>query len=467
MNDWKIPSKNPYVKIGKFPFGIMLTITAVIFLIFISTAILTLPQGKGITSDFIREATFSPVVLCMWVWSIVVWIYMALGYPYHYASHLEKYGLQRWRKWAIESLPVLDYAFILPVPELALKIQKLEGEAPISPATPLRINIETDTVNESRIEKILMQLIEPMKQSLIRGRYPFNSWIYVKGGNESDCVALRNVFDKIAVPVDRIGTIKNFTECPSYSYLNKWTSEGMYGNNLFITIELHSDNDSAFFESANAFIFTSGGLLSGNDTPLYLLRMMDSDIYSLDKRLGAYFSAKQVEAGKIKRLWSSSLSKQAKYILYGEVENAKTGIQADSRYELEAVMGKSSDVQRWVALGLAADAAKYGQGHQLVVSADKETIHCGLVASKYPGHWNEYNMPDMQIHWYISMLCASLFWLISYFFVIPTAAIDKHPWLWGSIAVIGFLVSFLGTAFLYVHRSCNIDNLMGIYYIDN
>lgn len=111
---------------------------------------------------------------------------------------------------------------------------------------------------------------------------------------------------------------------------------------------------------------------------------MDSTPYYLDEIVSTYLSAQQVDVGKIKKLWFNSLDKQSKFVLFSGIESATTSILADSRYELEAVTGKSSEVQRWVILALAADAAKYGQGHQLFASTSADTIQSGIIAAKYP-----------------------------------------------------------------------------------
>lgn len=51
----------------------------------------------------------------------------------------------------------------------------------------------------------------------------------------------------------------------------------------------------------------------------------------------------------------------------------------------ETVTGKAHEVQRWVVLALAADAAKIRAGHQLFASKSADTIQSGIIAAKYRG----------------------------------------------------------------------------------
>lgn len=103
----------------------------------------------------------------------------------------------------------LDYSSILPVSELALKMQKLEDEAPTGAATPLRIAIEVDSMDDVRVDKVLRQLIEPLKNSLVRQYSPFKTWLYVKGADDSIGNSFKAVLESLSVPKDKIGEIKS------------------------------------------------------------------------------------------------------------------------------------------------------------------------------------------------------------------------------------------------------------------
>ncbi|EBV8346739.1 hypothetical protein AU696_25750, partial [Salmonella enterica subsp. enterica serovar Stanley] len=168
MRKWKIPNKNPYEEPEKFPLNIMLIISCAIFLFFITYNIFSWLQDKKVPDDLIWNAIGIPSLIVLAIWCVVVITYGVISFPCYYAGYLEQYGMNQWKNWAIRALPLLDYSSILPVPELALKIQKLEGEAPEGSATPLRIDIEVDSMDDARVDKVLRQLIEPLKCSLVR-----------------------------------------------------------------------------------------------------------------------------------------------------------------------------------------------------------------------------------------------------------------------------------------------------------
>ncbi|MBJ9160799.1 hypothetical protein I5467_23615, partial [Citrobacter sp. FDAARGOS_156] len=321
MNKWKRPNKNPYQEPEQFPLNIVLIISCAIFLFFITYNIFSWLQDKKVPDDLIWNAIGIPSLIVLAIWCVVVIIYGVIYFPCYYAGYLELYGMNRWKNWAIRALPLLDYSSILPVPELALKIQKLEGEAPAGSATPLRIDIEVDSMDDTRVDKVLRQLIEPLKDSLVRDYRPFNTWMYVKGADDTIGNSFKAVLASLGIPNDKVGKINILYECPDYFLINDWVDLNMSENSLVIAVELHNENNYDFFESANAFIFTSTKLLEDKDTPLYLLRMMDSTPYYLDEIVSTYLSAQQVDVSKIKKLWFNSLDKQSKFVLFSGIEN--------------------------------------------------------------------------------------------------------------------------------------------------
>ncbi|MCS2155964.1 hypothetical protein MUU48_03280 [Scandinavium sp. H11S7] len=453
MKKWVIPGESDYTSPVKFPYKIILTACVIIFVLFTTYNVLTWPQDKKVTDDLFFNAFTIPAMVCFGLWCMVAAVCRMLSFPFHYANNLESYGKHVWQSWAIESLVLLNHSSLSPVPDLSLKIQKLEGEAPISPATPLKINIEYDVMNGSRIAETLFQLIEPVKDSLSRGGYPFQTWLYVKNSDESIRDVFIDALSKLKIAVDKIGTIHFLDKCPDYSSVNKWIDQGMRENNILITIELHDENNSDFYETAHVFVFTDQRMLNENDKPAYLLRMMNSTNYHLAKTVNAYLSAKQVQIEKIRRLWTSSLDKQSKFILYGEVDNAKTGILADSRYELEKVTGQGSDVQNWTLLALAIDATEHGQGHQIIATSEADNVHVGLVTAKNPGYWNEPYFFDVIFYAFFTIALAVIPFIFVFVDLVPSSFAENSPWLFfGALMmmIIFILVTLMYSFHLFI-----------------
>lgn len=274
-------------------------------------------QDKKVPDYLIGNAIGIPSLIVLAIWCVVVITYGVISFPYYYAGYLEQYGMNKWKNWAKQALPLLDYSSILPVPELALKIQKLEGEAPAGSATPLRIDIEVDSMDDVRVDNVLRQLIEPLKIPL-SGIIVHLIRLYVKGADDTIGNSFKAVLASTGIPNDKVGKINILDECPDYFLINDWIDLNNSENNTVITVELHDKSDSDFFESANAFIFTNTKLLADKDTPLYLLRMMDSTPYYLDEIVSTYLSAQQVDVGKIKSCGSTHwISSQNSYCLVG------------------------------------------------------------------------------------------------------------------------------------------------------
>ncbi|WP_313083625.1 hypothetical protein [Atlantibacter sp.] len=441
MNRWVIPGKNFYDKPDKFPFRLMVYVVIAIFLLCFGYNALTIPMDNKFGPQLLDNAGHVSVSLSLFFISILVTLYHLQAFHYKFAEYIERYGMYQWKRWAINNLVLLDFSSITPVADLSLKMQKLEGEAPVSPATPLRIAVESEGIGDSRFKQLLIKLLEPLKGSLSRGHYPFKIWIYTRGSEKSVRDELSSVLGQLVTSKHNIGDIHFLETCPDYSLINKWIDEGTRHNRLLIAIELHDDEHQDFFESASAFVFTGQDLLLENDKPMFLLRTMNTDSYHLDSIAQAYFSAEQVDVKKINRLWSSGLDKQAKLILYAAVDNAGTGVAAGSRYELETVTGKASEVQKWMLLALAADAAKYGQGHQLITSSAVEQVCTGIVTFKHPGWWREPTEFEATIYWLSTALFLSLSFLFAMINLIPEVFFNEE-------GVTGFLIGI--SAFIFI-----------------
>lgn len=99
MNKWKIPNKNPYQDVGKFPLITMLAISFAIFLVFITYRILNWQQGEKVTDELISITLSTPLILVLVIWCVVGMVYCYIAYPFCYAGFLEKYGMNRWQNW--------------------------------------------------------------------------------------------------------------------------------------------------------------------------------------------------------------------------------------------------------------------------------------------------------------------------------------------------------------------------------
>lgn len=106
----------------------MLVISCAIFLLCMMYHILNWLQEKKVADNLTWNAIVIPSLIVLVIWCVVIIIHGIISFPFYYAGYLEQYGMYKWKNWAIQALPLLDYSSILPVPELALKIQKLEGK---------------------------------------------------------------------------------------------------------------------------------------------------------------------------------------------------------------------------------------------------------------------------------------------------------------------------------------------------
>ncbi|WP_312984695.1 hypothetical protein [Atlantibacter sp.] len=466
MNRWVIPRKNYFDKPDNFPYRLMVTIVIAIFLLCFGYNALTIPLSDKFGMQLLDKAGGISLSLSLLFIAILVTAYRIIAFHYRFAEYIERYGMYRWKRWAINTLVLLDFSSITPVPDLSLKMQKLEGDAPLYPATPLRIAVESEDIGVSRFGQVLITLLKPLKGSLIRGPYPFEIGIYVRGSDKSVCDELSTVLAQLVTDRNKIGDIHLLETCPDYRLINTWMDETTRRNRLLIAIELHNDEQQDFFESASAFVFTGQDLLREQDTPMFLLRTMNTDSYHLDSIAHAYFSAEQVDVKKINRLWSSGLDKQAKLILHAAVDNAGTGVAAGSRYDLETVTGNASEVQKWMLLALAADAAKHGQGHQLITTSAADKIYTGIVTFKDPGRWREPRAFYATIYWFSTALFLTLLFLLATITLIPVGFFNEEGSGWFLVGLSAFAsITYFGTfKFAFNKAMKSIQESMQVFH---
>jgi hypothetical protein len=173
------------VELPKFPLLIVLMITLVIFAVFAGYNIINWPENKNVDHDFWFYAIICPIVWSSIVWGGAIFGFRVIYFSFNYSKNMAEFGAYNFKRWAISAVPLQAYSLITPVEDLTLKIMGLEGEAPVGPATPLKIDTGEISLSETRLRKLLMSLLSPLSDYLTRHDQMFDTWIYVKNSDES------------------------------------------------------------------------------------------------------------------------------------------------------------------------------------------------------------------------------------------------------------------------------------------
>ncbi|MEG1212096.1 MAG: hypothetical protein RSE29_13335, partial [Leclercia sp.] len=286
------------------------------------------------------------------------------------------------KAYARKNMAIAAWSAITPLEQPALNMLKLEGEFPLAPKTPVKIQLE-DQFDQTRNEQVFNRLLDPMAEKLkgYNSRL-FDTVVWVSGGDESCIDELRRSLERLGVKHASTCKIEFVAECPDYVLIGKWINLPDYKveNRLIVTVDLHKEGgESTHMENACAFLLTNRYVREEGEKPVYLYQPM-SGVTDVEEKMPVYLETASVLTPKI--LWYTGLSRTEKYPLM-QALNEKG--QAAERLDVDASLGKKSAGYRWLALALAADAVKYAQGEQLVASSEKNKFSITALSSRITG----------------------------------------------------------------------------------
>ena len=290
---------------------------------------------------------------------------------------------------------------------------KLEGEFPLAPKTPLKIEA-TEAFDQTPDEAVFSRLLAPMADKLKMSAYQLRqTYVWVRGGDANCVEDLRRVLGNLKLHSAQSGKIQFISECPDYSLIGEWiaASDKFIVNRLLIVVDMHGENgDSKRMENACAFLFTNQYVHTEGEKPVYLYQPM-SKITDVEETMPVYLDVGPVTAPKA--LWYSGLSRTEKYPLMQALD-AKNVVM--ERLEMESSLGEKSEGYRWLALALAADAVKYAQGTQLVANSAMNKFSVTALSSQ-DTHVPEICRWDAWLLPFVNGVMTGLFLLFSLFFI--------------------------------------------------
>lgn len=406
---------------------------------------LTWPEKDHVTAIFFVPSVILPFSLV----SMIVFIaFMFHGASIHYfetRKFIAKQHEINLQTYARKNMAIAAWSAITPLEQPALNLLKLEGEFPLAPKTPIKIQLDA-LFDQTRNEQILNLLLAPMAEKLKGNNYrAFETVVWVRGGDETCIDELKRSLERLGVNHAGNCKIEFSTQCPDYALINKWVSLSDYRvkNRLLVIVDLHEeDSESKCMENACAFLLTNHYVREEGEKPVYLYQPM-SGVTDVEAKMPIYLQAGSVLTPKT--LWYTGLSRTEKYPLM-QALNEKG--QATERLELEASLGETSAGYRWLALAMAADAVKYAQGEQLVASSEKNKFGITALSSQKTtipanSEWGNWSNP------LFPAALAGFFCIISLFAFQISYSVGNGPLsVWVLVASIFIpLVVFIGTGF--------------------
>lgn len=427
--EWWLYSKQKDADV-KMPTLAIAAVYLVAIVVGIILEIFNWPQNKQVTLFFFLPSVILPLSL---VTCLVFALKMIVSTSVNYAE-MRKYIANdrtfRLKSFAGQNIAIAAWSNLSPVEQLALNMLKLEGEFPLAPKTPLKIEA-TEAFDQMPYEAVFSRLLAPMADKLKMSAYQLRgTCVWVRGGDANCVEDLRRAMERLKIHHARGGKIKFYSECPDYTIIGEWiaASDTYIVNRLLIAVDLHGeDSDSKRMENACAFLFTHQYMHVEGEKPVYLYQPM-SKVTDVEETMPVY-----LEVGPAmppKTLWYTGLSRTEKYPLMQALDAKSVAME---RLEMESSLGEKSEGYRWLALALAADAVKYAQGTQLVANSAMNKFSITALSSQET-HVPETCRWDVWILPLVNGVMMGLFLLFSLFLIM---IITNKPGEIPSIPVLG------------------------------
>ncbi|MDK9585619.1 hypothetical protein [Lelliottia wanjuensis] len=432
MREWWLYKKQPEPDTDVPVMAIIILYVATIAFCLLIRAF-TWPEKEHVTAIFLVPSFFLPACLL----SVFVFLgFMMRDADIHYAETRKFVAQEReinLKAHARQNMAIVAWSAITPLAEPALNMLKLEGEFPLAPKTPVKIQLE-EMFDQTRNEQVFARLLAPMEEKLKGYHYRnIETFVWVRGSDDSCVEELRRSLERLGVEDTRIRKIEYSADCPDYELIGKLVSisNDYIVNRLIIIVDLHEEGcESKCMENASAFLLTNHYSRVEGEKPVYLYQPM-SGVTDVEEKMPIYLEVGSVKTPKT--LWYTGLSRTEKYPLMQALD--QKGLAAD-RLDVDASLGEKSAGYRWLTLALAADAVKYAQGEQLVATSEKNKFGITALSSQRTtipsnltwGNWQNPVLPAFM---------AGLFFIFSIlFYYITFSEGNSHPSIWTLLAYV-------------------------------
>ncbi|VWB04736.1 hypothetical protein [Burkholderia lata] len=349
---------------------------------FLAGTVATWPHEKPMASeDFVRTALAAPFSLWIAVsFALYAAMYDSRAFEVAVKNAARRHLLTRWQRKVRTGVAVLDSVMLVPEPDLAERMLKLEGSPPDNPGRVMRLDgIEgADGVSREReaIEKLLTPLAARLAQATRGGSFD----IVMQCEHAESYVDVQVVWAQLQLPgKPRIRWLNNdkdpgfadiwFESGADTAFAGSFPPAGNPEYRLVLAWHLNGaepDVRPDTSEAAVALLLGSPALMQ--ETPqlkrqAWLLRQIVADADEVDKALARLLAAEQVPHERIRHFWHSRLKGMALHAMLGAVKDTELKVE---KHALDSAMGPQAPVARWLLQALAAKMAHFGQGAQLV-----------------------------------------------------------------------------------------------------
>ncbi|AXF23240.1 hypothetical protein CUJ89_22605 [Burkholderia pyrrocinia] len=356
-----------------------------------------LPKVGSIPWDTVIHDAVAVPFFCWVALSCLVWLF-AYDIPARQAADHNTarwHEITGWQRQSRAGMAVLDSVLLVPEPDLAERMLKLEGDPPENPGKVMRLaSVEGDDA-ALREHAMFEKLLTPLAARLALAAKSNSFEIVIQCERPESSLDLHTVWERIGLPgkprVRWIGNERDpgFAEDwfndnerrPYYAYVN----ERMPKYRLVLAWHLNDENADVkpdVSEAAVALLFGSPALMQAKPEQkrqAWLLRQIVADADEADKALALLLGSEQVQRTRIRHFWYSRLKGLAQHATLGAVKESDLKVD---EHALDSTIGPQAPVARWVLQALAAKMAHFGQGAQLIALPHEQGVAINVVAKE-------------------------------------------------------------------------------------
>jgi hypothetical protein len=398
---WTRPIRDEWSVDAPPPVWLYVALFFLITCVFLGGTIVTWPPGKPVASeDFARTALAAPFTL--WI-AVSFVLYAALYDNRAFEASVKNVArwhlLARWQRQVRAGLAILDSVVLVPEPDLAERMLKLEGSPPDNPGKVMRLDDVDGNDGESRERAVIEKLLTPLAARFARETRDHSFDIVIQCERAESALLVQTVWAQLQLPGrPRIRRLSN-DENPGFA--NIWFDDDKYAPQAFsaftldrtpeyrlvLAWHLHDaspDVQPDASEAAVALLLGSSALMREKPElkcQAWLLRQIVADADQVDKALALLLGAEQVPRKRIRHLWHSRLKGLARHATLGAVRDADLKVET---HALDPAIGPQAPVARWILQALAVKMAQFGQGAQLVAVPGAHGVALNVVVKDAP-----------------------------------------------------------------------------------
>ncbi|MBN3837368.1 hypothetical protein [Burkholderia sp. Ac-20344] len=367
---------------------------------FLAGTVATWPHEKTMASeDFVRTALAAPFALWIAVsFALYRAMYDSRAFEAAVKNTARWHLLTRWQRKVRSGVAVLDSVMLVPEPDLAERMLKLEGSPPENPGSVMRLDGIDGADGVSRERAVIEKLLTPLAARLAQATRGGSFDIVMQCELAESYIDVQAVWAQLQLPgKPRIRWLNNDTD-PGFAdiwfeggadtaYAGSFATAGNPEYRLVLAWHLNGAEPGVrpdTSEAAVALLLGSPALMQEQPqlkSQAWLLRQIVADADEVDKALARLLAAEQVPHERIRHFWYSRLKGLALHAMLGAVKDTELKVE---KHALDSAMGPQAPVARWLLQALAAKMARFGQGAQLVALPRPNGVALNVVVKDKP-----------------------------------------------------------------------------------